>query len=72
MTKKKLLPQKIHFKTALSKKTSQYCSLKKCVSKTHAKLLPQKMYFKNTFQIATTKTFFISASINFVKNKIVL
>ena len=50
----------MHFKKSL-----QNCFLKKCISKAHAKLLPQKMYFKT----AITKIFFISASINAVKNK---
>ena len=55
-----LLPQKMKFK-----KTFQNRSLKKRISKTHAKLLPQKMHFK----MAITKIFFISASINAVRNK---
>ena len=59
-----LLPQKMHLK-----KTFQSCSLKKCISKTHAKLLPQKHMPNCSLKKCITNIFFISASINAVKSK---
>ena len=62
---------KIHFKISLSKNVFQNCFFKIATSKNafqnrSFKLLPQKMHLKT----ALTKIFFISASINAVKDKI--
>ena len=59
----------MYFKIALSKKEEQLNipPSKKCIKKNISKFLPHKMYF----QIAVTDILFISASINFVKDKTV-